>query len=250
MNKSVLIFGLICCAVSAAAAAAPTPAPANVTLLKQQRADALTQNDLIGQLQAAQAAKDWPKAEALVQRLIAMDPEDWQYRQALADVQLKEGRYAAAADSYVAALAAAAKAKLNPAIRQAMALMYTNQGNAYVKLKRNAEAIKAYTQAAQLSDHPATAWFNLCAVQYNLGQMDGALAACDKAIAADPAKADAYFIKGSVLMGNSSVDAAGKTVAPAGTLEALQKYLALAPKGPHAADVQQMLDYLNGAPPK
>lgn len=247
MNKSTLLFGLIFWAASAGAAA-PTLARANITLLKQQRADAVAENDLITQLQAAQAAKDWPKAEVLAAKLTILDPQDWQYRQALADVQLKAGKYAAAADSYVAALAAAARAKLSPAIRQAMALMYTNQGNAYVKLKRNDEAIKAYTQAAQLSDHPATAWFNLCAIQYNLGQMDGALAACDKAIAADPAKADAYFIKGSVLVSNSSVDSAGKTVAPAGTVEALQKYLALAPDGPHAADVKQMLDFLGASP--
>jgi len=248
MNK--LYIGALCASLcwAAAAMSAPTPAPVNVTLLKQQRADALAQNDLITQVQAAQAAKDWPKAESLLLQLIAMDPNDWQYRQALADVQLKEGKYAAAADSYAGALLVAGKAKLTPAIRQAMSVMYTNEGNAFIKLKRNDEAMKAFTQAAQLSDHPATAWFNLCATQYNLGQMDGALAACDKAIAADPTKADAWFIKGSVLVGNSSVDANGKTVAPPGAVEALQTYMKLAPNGPHAGDVKAMLEFIN--PPK
>ena len=248
MNKPALIVGLMAWAVSAVGATAPTPAPANVTQLKQQRADALAQNEFITQVQAAQAAKDWPKAEALLQQLIAKDPQDWQYRQGLADVQLKQGKYAAAADSYAAALLTAGKAKLTPTLREAMALMYTDEGNAFIKLKRNDDAMKAYSQAAQLSEHPATAWFDLCALYYNEGQADAALAACDKAIAADPAKADAYFIKGSVLVGNSTVDAAGKTVAPTGAVEALQKYLALAPKGPHVADVQQMLDFLGVKP--
>lgn len=246
MNASGLALVLMAWAVSVAAA--PTPAPVNVTQLKQQRAQAVAQNDLITQLQAAQAAKDWPKAEALAEKLTALDPEDWQYRQALADVRFHRGDYAGALEAYTAALADAGKVKVTPTLREAMALMYTNEGNAYIKLKRNDEAIKAYTQAAQLSVHPATAWFNLCAVQYNLGAVDPALAACDKAIAADPTKADAYFIKGSVLMGNASVDASGNTVVPPGTVEALQKYLELAPQGAHAGDVKQMLDFLQGKP--
>jgi hypothetical protein len=80
----------------------------------------------------------------------------------------------------------------------------------------------------------------------NLHDVQRALPACDKAIAADPHRADAYFIKGSLLMGESSKDAAGKTVAPAGAAEALHKYLELAPTGPHASDVRQMLALLNG----
>jgi tetratricopeptide (TPR) repeat protein len=115
---------------------------------------------------------------------------------------------------------------------------------AYLKLKRYDEAMQAYTQAAQMSDQPGTAWLNVCALAYNLGQVDPGLAACDKAIAADPKLADAYFIKGSLLMGNASADAAGKLTAPPGTLESLQKYLQLQPDGPHAADARQMLDYL------
>jgi hypothetical protein len=43
-------------------------------------------------------------------------------------------------------------------------------------------------------------------------------------------------------MGASS-DASGKFVISAETRQALQKYLELAPDGPHAADVKQMLDY-------
>jgi tetratricopeptide (TPR) repeat protein len=246
MKRSALILGFICWAVSASGLAATAQAPMSATQANQTNAEAQSENALITQAQAAQGAKDWPKAESLLIQLTAMDPDHWQYRQALADAQLQQGKYTEAADSYGLALVSAGKVKLTPTIRQAMALMYTSEGNAYLKLKRTDDAIKAYTQAAQLSDKPGLAWFNLCAVQYNMGKTDGALTACDKAIAADPTRADAYFVKGSILMGSSTVDPAGKVVTPAGTVEALKKYLELAPNGVHAADTQQMLDYLNG----
>jgi len=117
-----------------------------------------------------------------------------------------------------------------------------------IKLRKNDEAVAAYTKAAAMDPNPATAYFNLCATQYNIGNTGGALNACGKAIAVDPNKADAYFIKGSVLMAESTVTKDGKTLAPAGTVEALKKYLQLAPNGGHAADAKQMLDYLDGKP--
>ena len=242
-----IIAGLLASA-AAAATAAPTSAPMDVTALKQQRAQAIKENELITQAQAAEAAKDWPKAESLLQRLVDLEPHDWQHHQALADARLNGGDYAGALQAYAAALAITGKAKVTPALNEAMSVIYSDEGTAYLKLKRNAEAVQAFTQAAQLSAHPATPWFNLCALHYNLGDVDAGLKACEQAIAADPTKADAYFIKGSLLMGNASLDAAGKVVAPSGTAEALQKYLALAPDGPHAADVKQMLAYLNGQP--
>jgi tetratricopeptide (TPR) repeat protein len=238
----------------ASAATASTPAPINATQAQAQQAAAAAQkeNELVGQVQAAQTAKDWPKTEALLIQLTTLNPGSWQYQQALADVRLAQGKYADAVGSYATALAAAGKAEVTPAIHQAMAVMYTNEGNAYVKLKKDDLAVKAYTQAAELADAPAiaaTAWFNVCAVAYNASKPKQALEACDKALAADPAKANAWFIKGSILMGDSDEDANGKPVPPAGTVDAFKKYLALEPKGPHAQDAQQMLDYLSGKSP-
>jgi tetratricopeptide (TPR) repeat protein len=248
------VFAVLLYACLAGAATAPTPAPINATQAKAQQAAAAAQkeNELVGQVQAAQTAKDWPKTEALLIQLTTLDPGNWQYQQALADVRLAQGKYADAVGSYATALAAAGKAEVTPAIHQAMAVMYSNEGNAYVKLKKDDLAVKAYTQAAELADAPAiaaTAWFNVCAVAYNASKPKQALEACDKALAADPAKANAWFIKGSILMGDSDEDANGKPVPPAGTVDAFKKYLALEPKGPHAADAQQMLDYLSGKSP-
>jgi tetratricopeptide (TPR) repeat protein len=92
-----------------------------------------------------------------------------------------------------------------------------------------------------LSPNPAVAYFNLCATLYDGDKMQDAVAACDKAIAADPNKADAYFVKGSALFGEGKLDKSGKFVVSAVAVQALQKYLALAPNGGHAADVKQML---------
>jgi hypothetical protein len=66
----------------------------------------------------------------------------------------------------------------------------------------------------------------------------------DKAIAADPKKADAYFIKGSVMVGQGAVGKNGKMTVPAGTVETLKQYLVLAPDGGHAKEVNDMLDFL------
>ena len=119
--------------------------------------------------------------------------------------------------------------------------MLTSEGNAYLKLKKNDKAIDAYTRAASMDPNPGTAYFNICATQYNSGNTQGALVACDKAIAADPTKADAYFIKGSLMVGDSKLDKDGKLQAPSGTAEALNKYLEFAPDGPHANHVKAML---------
>ena len=97
-------------------------------------------------------------------------------------------------------------------------------------------------QAAALDSSPGAAYFKLCATQYNVGNMAAATANCDKAIKADPTLADAYFVKGSALYGNGTLDKNNKYILPPGTIEALKKYLELAPDGMHAADVHAMLD--------
>jgi len=190
-------------------------------------------------------AKDWATAEPILQKLIAMNPR-WDYLQALGNAQLNLGKYDDAVATYEKAIPLADAAKNDPKAdpakaKAAVGQMLTSEGTAYLKLKNNDKAIEAYTKAASLDPNPGTAYFNLCATQYNSGNTQGALAACDKAIAADPNKADAYFIKGSLMLGDSKTDKEGKLQAPPGTSESLNKYLELAPDGPHAADVKAML---------
>lgn len=218
--------------------------------IKKQREKAESMNALINQAQTAFSAKNWEAALPPLQQLVTMDPTNWQFYQFLGNAQFQLGQYDQALDSYEKGIQAAESITTvdpkNPTTDPAKkksgeAQMLTNEGNAYLKLKKNKEAVDAYTKAASMDPNPATAYFNLCATDYNTGNVDGALVACDKAIAADPNKADAYFIKGSLMIGESTTDASGKLTPPSGTAEALNKYLELAPDGPHAKDVKDML---------
>lgn len=214
--------------------------------LKAEREKGLNLNALISQYTAAQQAKNWQQASDVLKQMIAADPTRWDFQKAMGDAQFNLGQYEEAVASYekAAPMAEAAKndPKADPAkLKANLAGLYANEGNAYLKLKKNPEAIAAFTKAAELDPNPGIAYFNLCATQYNTGNTEGAMAACDKAIAADPKRADAYYIKGSLMMGASTMDKQGKLEAPAGTADTLNKYLELEPNGAHAGDVKEML---------
>ncbi len=235
------------------ASAQPKLTPEQIEAIKKQNEKAAAMNALIQQAQNAMNTKDWQGAISPLQELLALDPTQWQFYSALGDAQLNLGQYDRAVESYEKGIHAA---EGNTAVnardsstdptkkRDGIAKMLTNEGNAYLKSHKTNEAVALYTRAAAMDPNPAIAYFNLCATQYNVGNFDGALAACDKVIAADPNKADAYFIKGSALYGNGKLDDANKYVVPPGTVEALNKYLELAPDGAHAADVKAMLEAL------
>jgi tetratricopeptide (TPR) repeat protein len=128
-----------------------------------------------------------------------------------------------------------------------LASYYNNLGKAAASVGKTDDAVKAYNQAAQLD--PASAgmyYFNLGGTLTNANLKNdpamtkAALEAFDKAIAADPTRADAYYQKGTILIGQATLKD-DKMVAPPGTAEAFQKYLELAPTGPHAEEAKAML---------
>ena len=116
------------------------------------------------------------------------------------------------------------------------------------------EAVGEFTTAAELNDknpgdpkHNDNAgmyWYNAGAVLTTQGKPDEAIAAFDKAIAANPNKAEAYYQKGINLIGKAKVDKDGRMSAPEGTAEAFQKYLELSPNGQFAEPVKEMLAML------
>ncbi len=217
---------------------------------KAEHDKAVGENALINQVNPALKAKDWATAEPLLTQLVAANPSRWEYQQLLGNAQVGLEKYDDAIATYDKAIPLAENAtkndpKADPAKAKAdVAQMLSSEGNVYLKLKKNDKAIEAFTKAAEMDPNPGSAFFNICATQYNSGNTQGALAACDKAIAADPNRAEAYFIKGSLMMGDSKQDKDGKLQAPPGTAEALNKYLELAPEGPHAGDVKQMLTFI------
>jgi tetratricopeptide (TPR) repeat protein len=229
LSAIALLASLAFAATAQICAAAPLPA-----------AQGENQNALVAKAQAALDAKQWPDAEAALKQLSSSEPR-WEYFEALGAAQFNQGHYADSLNSYQRAIDLAGKSASPAAIGQ----MYTTIGNANLKLKKNDAAIAAYNKAAALSPNPAVAYFNLCATMFNMGQPAAkTVPACDKAIAADPKKADAYFVKGSALYGEGALDKSNKFVPPPGALEALKQYLVLAPDGPHAQDVKAMFDAL------
>jgi tetratricopeptide (TPR) repeat protein len=227
---------------------APTLSSEQIEAIKQKNRQLQTENALIAKYETAAHDKNWQDAESIAGQLVAIDPKRWEYQKSLGDVQFNQGKYDEALATYEKAITAAQNVvtpDADPAkTKIAVSQMLTSEGNSYLKLHKNEEAVAAFSKAAEMSPNPGVAYFNLCATQYNMGHSEDALAACDKAIAADPNKADAYFIKGSVLIAESTTDAKGQLTAPAGTAEALKKYLELAPDGGHVQDVKQMLDFI------
>jgi tetratricopeptide (TPR) repeat protein len=134
-----------------------------------------------------------------------------------------------------------AAAKKDPEDNKRLAGYYNNLGDALGRSGKLDDAVKAYTQAAQMNpDGAAGYYYNAGAVLTNAGKIDDAIAAFDKCIAADPTKADAYYQKGVNLMGKATLQG-NKTVAAPGTVEAFQKYLELQPTGQYADVTKQML---------
>ena len=128
-----------------------------------------------------------------------------------------------------------------------LAAYYNSLGTAYGREGNTDNAVAAYNQAAQVdAGNGGMYYFNLGAVLTNAnkgGDQKMARAAADafdKAIAADPTKADAYFWKGSNLVQLATLKG-DKMVPPDGTVEAFQKYLELKPDGPHAEESKAML---------
>jgi len=145
---------------------------------------------------------------------------------------------------------APAQKPASPTDNMKLAAYYDNLGAAAAHIGKTDEAVNSYAQAAQLDPtRSGDYYFKEGAVLTNSGSDENArkaaAAAFDKAIAADPNKADAYYWKGSNLIGMATTDSSGKLVAPEGTAEAFQKYLELQPNGPHAEEAKQMLAAMN-----
>jgi len=119
---------------------------------------------------------------------------------------------------------------------------HNNYALALAKGNKMNEAQAELTKAAQLDPPQAGKYYyNLGAVYVNTQQSEAAEAAFRKSIELDPTYADAYYQLGLVLIGRATVGADQKMSAPAGTAEALQKYLALKPDGANAEGAKALL---------
>lgn len=201
-------------------------------------------DELSAQFAQSMKARDYPAAIATGQKLVDLSPTAEHIRM-LGTAQSNANDSRTAVATFDRALAVAqqekpAQGEPDTAWKDLVAKIYLNKGNALLKLRRNGEASDAYAQSAALASNPAIPYFNICATYYNTGDMQNALPFCRKAAAAAPARADAWYLLGTVLFVDAKVDAHGNSAITPECRQALAKYLELEPQGPHAADVKAM----------
>lgn len=219
-------------------------------------------NNLLLQARADNKAGKYDSAITAMQQATAAKPDEAILWITLGDAQLgaadTEAKTAKAAGKPASDPAIAAKytdaansykkgVDLNAASKkpspETAATAYNQMGTAYGKMGDAKASSDAYDNAAKtLPAQAGMYYFNEAATFYNAGKMDEAAAAADKAIAADPKRPDAYYIKGQALIPKATVDPkTQKIVAPPGCVDAYQTYLELAPEGSHAEDVKGIL---------
>ncbi len=133
-----------------------------------------------------------------------------------------------------------AAAKPNPT---EIASGYNQMGVTLSREGKTTEASAAFDNAVKADPTKAGMFYkNAAVVLFNANQNDAALAAANKAITADPNSPDPYWIKGQVLIAQSTFDnKTQKLSPPAGCVEAYNKFLELAPNDPKATGVREVL---------
>lgn len=200
-------------------------------------------NDAFNTAREAQAAKNYDAAIDAFTKASELDPNQHVVWGNMAD------SYAARAATKTGDAAAADYTKSAEAYQKAItikpddAAYHNNYALVLAKNKKFDEAQAELTKAAQLDPQQAGKYyFNLGAVYVNTGQNDPAADAFRKALEADPNYAEAYYQLGLTLFSKATTTADGKIVPPAGTGEAFQKYLEIAPTGPNADSAKAMLE--------
>jgi len=212
--------------------------------VEAQQAKIQNLNRMLAEADAAEKAGNFDQAVSTYKQATAADasqPVLWARLGGAylgAGGKVAAGDRAAATEDYTQAAEAYKKAI---ALNGSVAGYHNNLGQAYAKLGKTDDAIAEYNAAAQID--PANAglyYYNLGAILTNSGKVDEANAAFDKAIDADPNRADAYYWKGVNLLAKATLKD-NKMIAPPGTAENLNKYLALAPNGSHAESAKELL---------
>ncbi len=126
------------------------------------------------------------------------------------------------------------------------AAMHNNYALVLARLKKFPEASAELKKAADLDPvGGGKYYYNLGVLLVNGGQYDQAAETFKKAIELTPSHAESHYQYAVCLSSKMTVTADGKTVAPPGMKEELEKYLELAPNGPNAEAAKAMLDAIS-----
>jgi predicted Zn-dependent protease len=159
---------------------------------------------------------------------------------ARADVGLK--KYDEAETNYKKSLALETAAKKPKP--EVIGVADAGLGEVYARQGKVPEANAAFDAAAKAD--PTRASFHLrneAVIFFQERNADAQVKAADAALAIDPNQAILYYIKGQGLIQQATIDPkTNRIVLPPDCTEAYQRYLALAPTGPYAAEVKGILD--------
>jgi tetratricopeptide (TPR) repeat protein len=249
-------------AAAAAGAGAPPPppnekamTPAEKAAYEKQKKDAEAQiaknaelNESFNAGMQAEMAKMWDVAIEQFGKAVMIGPTQHVIWSHLADA------YSARGDSKTGADQQADYDKGVEAYKKALELSpmdpayHNNYALILVKKKSMPDALAELNKAATLDPTQAGKYYyNLGAVLANVNQADAAGEAFQKAMSTTPPYVEAYYQYGLVLVGKATVGPDGKVQPPAGTIEALQKYLELAPNAPNAQPAKDLLASLGGS---
>ncbi len=171
-----------------------------------------------------------------------IDPKQdavWSY---LADAQVALAGVESGAEQQASLQASLEAFQKSIELKPADPAVHNNYALALARLKRFPDAAAELQKAAEL-DPPGAGkyYYNLGALLVNSGQYDQAAENFKKAIELTPTYAEAHYQYAVCLSSKMTVTADGKTIAPPGMKEELQKYLELAPNGANAEAAKGML---------
>lgn len=169
-------------------------------LIRQENSNAAKINRLIVQFHGALEIQDWRNATELLQELIALDANRWEFYQNLGTIQANQTHYPEAAQSFAKGVEVAERLLPNAAepvqARASIGDMLVAEGDCYNRLGKIDESVVLYDKAAAITPQPATAHYRACNALTNNGKTEAAIEKCNQAIADDPTQWDFYQVLG------------------------------------------------------
>jgi tetratricopeptide (TPR) repeat protein len=171
-------------------------------LIRQENAHASKINRVMVQYHTAVGIEDWPKAISLVQQLIALDSNRWEFYQNLGTLQSNQMQYQEAAQSFAKGVEVAQKTLANPSDSDraltSIGDLLLAEADCYDRMEKVDEAVVLFEKAAAVYPHPFMARYRACNALTNSGKYDAAIEKCNQASADDPTQWGPYQVLGGL----------------------------------------------------
>ncbi len=205
-------------------------------------------NDAFNAGMDAAKANDWPRAVESFTKASTLDPTQIAVWSQLAEAYIKLSGTKTGADADADLQKGLEAYQKALELKPDDAATHNNYALALAKAKKYPEMQAELKKAADLDPtNGGKYYYNLGAVLVNTGQNDAAADAFKHAYELTPTYADAYYQYGVMLVSKAQIAADGKVTPAPGTVEALQKYLELAPTGQFAQSAKDMLTTLGSS---